>query len=120
MYMFDENKNKVDVKVIKTDSKLTSSGSVAIWEYDAEDLEGLGIDDVSKYTVLAVNQQISNNEKLYAYKTDSTDMVYPNASIIIAPGYQPSLKVLGYFYDDTGMYEAAYLTCTVVLMRTEN
>lgn len=119
MYMFDENKNKVDVKVIKTSSQLTNSGSVAIWEYDADDLEELGIDDIGKYTVLAVNQQNGNSEKWYAFKTDSSDTPMPTATITrVSPDYPWTLRVLGYFYDEFA--PSAELTCTVVLMRTEN
>ncbi len=58
MYLFNDKKDKVGIKIVETPIGSATAGASINWTLTAADLADQGVDDISKYMILAVNDVI--------------------------------------------------------------
>ncbi len=90
MYLFNDKKDKVGIKIVETTNGVATAGGASIyWTLTAADLAEQGVDDISKYMILAVNDVIPANEGDEAanffppVKDVSDNYCYPTVSVSI-------------------------------------
>lgn len=118
MYMFDENKNKVDVKVVETPIGTVTAGGSIYWNMTAQDLAQQGVDDITKYMILAVNDVIPalEGDEYAGYNPSSRTIsgenyCYPTIQVSIEYSEQ---KLIG-FFENSGS-ETAVVKLRIVLL----
>ena len=58
MYLCNDKKDKVGIKIVETPNGAATAGASIYWTLTAADLADQGVDDISKYMILAVNDVI--------------------------------------------------------------
>lgn len=104
MYMFNDDKSKANVKVIETPTGTATAGASIYWTLTASDLAAQGVDDISKYMILAVNDVVpaleGDETAGFFPPCRATGDTYNYATVNVTIDYEES-KVIG-FWENSG------------------
>ena len=118
MYLFNDKKDKVGIKIIETPTGAVTAGGSIYWTLTAQDLAQQGVDDITKYMILAVNDVVPALEgdeyaKLYpaSRTTSGENYCYPTIQTSIDYSEQ---KLIG-FFENSGS-ETAVVKLRIALL----
>ena len=114
MYLFDDNKNKIEIVKIKTSKKDVSGSTTVSWTFSESDLLEYGIDDIWNWIVLSVsswNEHYDTKRTATIIGTLAVDSVsFPNAEIKKNSSNSTlTINDQNYAYASSGIYCEALL-----------
>lgn len=116
MYLFDDNKNKIEIVKIKTSKKNVAGNADVYWSFSSADLLELGIDDIWNWIVISVsswNEHYDTKRTFTKIGTVGNDSIaFPYAEIL-KNSNASSLTIYDQNY--SGAYSDIY--CEAVLIR---